>query len=117
MLYDNGKNGFFTLPNGSQVKDIWYMLMEYVEGGNMYQFCKKNKQLGEENSKRIFLQLLDVLEYMHRNGVCHRDIKLENILINNHYNIKVTDFGFSTDTNIDKLISYRGTVHYMAPEI
>ena len=118
MLHDYGEDGIVTLPDGQQIKEIWYMLMEYVEGGNLYQFCKKQKKSKrEENSKRLFVQLLDVIEYMHQNGICHRDIKLENILIDENFNIKVTDFGFSADSNIDKLKSYRGTIHYMAPEI
>lgn len=57
------------------------------------------------------------MEYMHGKGVVHRDLKLENILVDDEMNMKVADFGFATYKKIDKLQSYRGTMTYMAPEI
>jgi serine/threonine protein kinase len=54
---------------------------------------------------------------MHGKGVAHRDLKLENILVDEKMNLKVADFGFATFRNVGKLKSYRGTMTYMAPEI
>ena len=62
-------------------------------------------------------QMLDVLEYMHGKDVVHRDLKLENILVDDNMNLKVADFGFATFRKIHNLKSYRGTMTYMAPEI
>lgn len=73
--------------------------------------------MGEDAGRDFLNQTLDVLEYMHRKGCCHRDIKLENILVDNELTLKLTDFGFSTYKKIDSLSSYHGTKTYMAPEI
>lgn len=62
-------------------------------------------------------QMMDVLHYMHGKGVVHRDLKLENILVDDQMNLKVADFGFATFRKIHTLKSYRGTMTYMAPEI
>ena len=71
-----------------------------------------------ENAGRFFIsQLLDGVEYMHNKRVVHRDLKLENILVDDRLNLKIADFGFATYKSIDNLRSYRGTMTYMAPEI
>jgi len=57
------------------------------------------------------------MEYMDRNDVAHRDLKLENLLVDEKLNLKVADFGFAKNSNVSKLKSYKGTHTYMAPEI
>ena len=54
---------------------------------------------------------------MHHQGIVHRDIKAENILVDEHMNLKLIDFGFASYQNNDKLENYLGTPAYMAPEI
>lgn len=61
--------------------------------------------------------MLDVMGYFHGKGVVHRDLKLENILVDEDLNLKVADFGFATFKNTKNLKSYKGTMTYMAPEI
>ena len=73
--------------------------------------------MGEEGGKYFLSQMLDVLQYMHGKGVVHRDLKLENILVDDFMNLKVADFGFATFRKVHALKSYRGTMTYMAPEI
>jgi serine/threonine protein kinase len=71
-----------------------------------------------ENAGRFFaLQMLDSIEYLHQRRVVHRDLKLENILVDDALNLKIADFGFASYKSIDCLKSYRGTMTYMAPEI
>ena len=57
------------------------------------------------------------MQYLHQFGIVHRDLKLENILVDDSLNLKLADFGFACYKNIDALKSYRGTMTYMAPEI
>ena len=61
--------------------------------------------------------MLDSIEYMHKRGIVHCDLKLENILIDREFNLKLADFGYAVYTNIECIEEYRGTLTYMAPEI
>merc|ERR1719174_2369485 len=73
--------------------------------------------MGEDAGRFFLNQMLDSVDYMHNHKVVHRDLKLENILVDEQINLKVADFGFATYKKINKLKSYRGTMTYMAPEI
>jgi len=73
--------------------------------------------MGEDIGRFFLTQMLDVMSNMHSKGVVHRDLKLENILVDDSMNLKVADFGFATYKKINRLSSYRGTMTYMAPEI
>ena len=61
--------------------------------------------------------MLDSIENMHSRRLVHRDLKLENLIVDKALNLKVADFGFASYKSIDCLSSYRGTKTYMAPEI
>jgi MAP/microtubule affinity-regulating kinase len=96
------------------------LVMEYVGGGSLHGYLKSmpNRRLDEPEAKRVFKQLLEGIKYCHSRCITHRDIKLENILLDEKNNIKIIDFGFSTCIPNDKKIKiFCGTPSYMAPEI
>jgi len=77
-----------------------------------------HRRFSEDKAKRIIKQLLSILSYMHSRHVSHRDIKLENIIIDKRGVIKLIDFGFCCCTSPDvKLKIFCGTPSYMCPEI
>ena len=95
-----------------------YLVMENVSGGSLHSYLKEmiNKQLEEEEARRIFKQILVALSYCHSKCIAHRDIKLENILLDDEKNVKLIDFGFSTCIpNNKKIRMFCGTPSYMAP--
>ena len=100
------------------------IIMEYINGGNLYSFVKKRRKLNEKTAKFLFWQITQGIKYMHSNGVVHRDIKLENILIDLNNNVKICDFGIGKAVTPNKngktihiLFDQCGTPMYIAPEI
>lgn len=73
-----------------------HLIMECLDGGNLCSYVKAKRRLSEDESRRIFFQILQAIEYLHSLGVSHRDVKLENVLFVNERDIKLIDFGFST---------------------
>lgn len=103
-ILDSGTQGIVDQGNGKYVPGLHYILMEHVEGGLLFELCRKMGGMGEEAGREFMTQILNVLDYMHNvKGYCHRDIKVENILIDHQLNLKLTDFGFAASYEIDNL--------------
>ena len=97
-----------------------YMLiiMEYISGGNLQNFVKKRRKLCEKTAKILYRQIIQGIKYIHSKGIVHRDIKLENILLDLNNIVKICDFGVGKLTQKgQKLMDQCGTPVYMAPEI
>lgn len=103
------------------------LLMEFVDF-NLRQFIIPGVGLDSLVAHMIFVQTVEGLAYLHSRGVCHRDIKPDNILIDHQGNVKIGDFGYSTvffnikemnnsTENNRKLHTFAGTTQFMAPEI
>lgn len=98
----------------------FYIAIELVENGNLLNYINDNHGLKEGDARRIFYQLVTVLEYLHfEKRVVHRDLKAENVLLDRHYNIRLVDFGLSKAfTKGDPfLLTTCGSPAYVSPEI
>merc|ERR1712051_881151 len=116
-MYEYGDAGKVVKPSGRIIDNLVYIVMEFVKGGLLFDLCQTMGAMGEDAGRFFLHQMLDSIDYMHSRRVVHRDLKLENILIDDQLNLKLADFGFACYKNIDALKSYRGTMTYMAPEI
>ncbi|KAK7300812.1 hypothetical protein RJT34_11663 [Clitoria ternatea] len=97
-----------------------YFVLEFVKGGELFARISKGR-FGEDHARRYFQQLISAVAYCHARGVFHRDLKPENLLVDEHGNLKVSDFGLSAvrdQIHIDGLLhTLCGTPAYVAPEI
>lgn len=116
-MQDFGDAGQVVKPSGRVISNLVFIVMEYVSGGLLFDLCQSMGAMGEDAGRFFMSQLIDSLEYMHNLRCVHRDLKLENILVDADLNLKIADFGFACYKSIDNLKSYRGTMTYMAPEI
>ena len=100
-------------------KDYILIIMEYINGGNLFSFVKKRRKVSEKTAKFLFKQIILGIKHIHSHNIVHRDIKLENILIDLNNNIKICDFGIGRVlTSPDQLLFDQcGTPMYIAPEI
>ena len=97
-----------------------YLVMEYIEGISLLDTIRKdyNHYFEEKRALKIFIQILKAMIYCQNKNICHRDIKLENILIKKNDIIKIIDFGFAVKTDKETYQKlFCGSPSYMAPEI
>jgi serine/threonine protein kinase len=96
---------------------VSYLLMEYAKYGDFFNVLVHCKvQFSETLVRTYFHQLIDGLEFLHANGAAHLDIKLENLLLGEHYTLKITDFDLSY-LNEDGAVKTKGTKNFRAPEL
>ena len=99
--------------------DFYYLILEYVEGMTLKDYMAKNPKMPVETIVHIAKQIADGLSHAHQNGIIHRDIKPQNILMNNDLTCKITDFGIARaygDTTLTQTNQMLGTVYYLSPE-
>ena len=125
ILYETDLMKRFSHPNITKILEVFhdedYMLiiMEYINGGNLFTFVKKRRKLNEKMAKFLFRQIILGIKHIHSQNIVHRDIKLENIIIDLNNTVKICDFGIGKILkSSDELLYDRcGTPMYMAPEI
>ena len=97
--------------------DQKFLFMEHMPGGHLFGYLRKNGPMAEADARPVFRQMTSAIQYCHHQGVIHRDLKPGNILLDGENNIKVADFGISTEFSDNELQTFCGTVSYMAPEV
>jgi eukaryotic-like serine/threonine-protein kinase len=98
---------------------IYYMVMEYVSGMTLKQYIQAHGPIVVPDTVDIMKQVTSAISHAHANGIVHRDIKPQNILIDNYGKVKVTDFGIATAlsaTSLTQTNAMLGSVHYLSPE-
>lgn len=105
------------------IDTLCYLSMEYAPLGDLRIFVsgKPAQRLAPNLAERFMRQSLEALQFIHKSGIIHRDIKPDNILVMNEQEIRVADFGVATlpgqKSSLDELQSGVGTMDYMAPEV
>ena len=97
-----------------------FSVLEYAPGGELFDFILRHKYLKERDACRLFAQLISGVWYLHKKKVVHRDLKLENLLLDRGRNIIITDFGFANrfENRVDDLMATScGSPCYAAPEL
>ncbi|MDO5144592.1 MAG: Stk1 family PASTA domain-containing Ser/Thr kinase [bacterium] len=96
-----------------------YLVIEYVQGKTLKQLIQEKGQIPPKTAAQITIRILSALQHAHQNGIIHRDIKPQNILVADDGHIKVADFGIARIANSHTLTrddSVMGTVYYYSPE-
>lgn len=96
------------------------IVLEFAGGGELFDYILANRYLKEKDASRLFAQLISGVDYLHQKNIVHRDLKLENLLLDKHRNIIITDFGFANrfeNGESDLMATSCGSPCYAAPEL
>jgi eukaryotic-like serine/threonine-protein kinase len=106
-IYDFGEDG-----------GVWFIALEFIKGRELKEYFESDERFGIPDIVRIMSQILDALDYSHRQGVIHRDIKPANIFLLPDGSVKVADFGIAhiETSNLTQVGTVLGTPSYMSPE-
>ncbi|GAW08155.1 Pkinase-domain-containing protein [Lentinula edodes] len=115
-------------PNIMKLYDVWdlpdelFLVLEYVQGGELLEYLSKAIESGQKSiplsqALSYFQQIILAVSYCHRFNVSHRDLKLENILVDSDNNIKIADFGLASFQPDSIVRTACGSLHYCAPEV
>jgi 5'-AMP-activated protein kinase catalytic alpha subunit len=96
----------------------YLIIMEYCEGGELFNYIVKNQKLSENETAFFFYQIIKGVEYIHSKGIAHRDLKPENLLLDKDKKLKIIDFGLSNYFDgFQKLETPCGSPCYASPEM
>ena len=87
------------------------IVLEYASGGELFDYILNHRYLKDNAAKRLFAQLVSGVGYLHKKGIVHRDLKLENLLLDRNRNIIITDFGFANTFDPNDELSEQEEIH------
>ncbi|KAG6323758.1 hypothetical protein E4U22_005345 [Claviceps purpurea] len=116
MLSDVKHPFLITLWGTFQDWRSLYMVMDFVEGGELFSLLRKSGRFPNPVAKFYAAEATLALEYLHSKNIIYRDLKPENLLLDRHGHLKITDFGFAKRVP-DKTWTLCGTPDYLAPEV
>ena len=108
----------YKLFNHFNTDQVNYAIFEYLKNSDLHNYIfLLKKKFSEDISRKLFFDLLKAVETCHKCGITHGDIKLENILLNSNFNLKLIDFGFAKNIKDGPISEITGTRFYNAPEM
>ena len=109
----------YIINNGIPEKEEkQYIILEYMPNNDLFYYATHLNGINEQKIKKIFYKILKAVQQCHDKGICHRDLKLENIMFNEQNEPVLLDFGYGGLLNEnEKFTDSVGTLNYMAPEI
>ena len=121
IMYNVNHPYSVKLINHFEDNEKLYLIMELATNGNLYNLIQNNKKEKTKNIdliKKIIIQTIEIIKYLHSLNIIYRDIKPENILLDKDYNIKLCDYGWATYFTPGKFLTvYCGTPEYVSPEM
>jgi len=102
-----------------QTPDKLYMILDYFTGGELFHHLKQTGRFEEERAKFYAAEITLALECLHKHTIVYRDLKPENVLLDEDGNIRLTDFGLSKESVSANCLTHTfcGTPEYLAPEV
>ncbi|CAH8602037.1 unnamed protein product [Dicrocoelium dendriticum] len=101
-----------------ETENYFYLVVEYLPGGELFDYILQKERLSEEEARVIFRQIVSAIGYAHSKGFAHRDLKPENILLDNDQNVRLIDFGLCAKNTFNAMLStFCGSFAYAAPEV
>ncbi|KAJ3106652.1 hypothetical protein HDU96_008146 [Phlyctochytrium bullatum] len=95
-----------------------FLILEHVEGGELFDYLVKRGRLSEEEALSFFQQIIYGVDFCHKHLICHRDLKPENLLLDKDRNVKIADFGMASLQVTGRMLETScGSPHYASPEI
>lgn len=94
-----------------------FFLMDLAQNGDLLDYINSRRRLPEHESRFLFGQIAEGIDYLHSNNICHRDLKCENILLAKNMTVRIADFGFACDLSASPTKTPCGSYSYAAPEL